>query len=335
MELKEVVSAFGVPGFEDEIRALVKREMQKHADDVIVDALGNVIAVKRGGTRKVMLAAHLDQIGFMVKSITNDGYLVIAPIGGVHTSVLRSSVVRILTVHGFVYGVIGEKPPHLGKEQKKFEFKDLRVDIGASSREEAEKLVSVGDVGSFEPRYLELNERVVANSLDDRVGVYILLKLLEELHSDATVYFVATVQEEVGLKGARTSSFGIAPDIGIAVDVTHATMPHVDKDEVPIELGKGPVVGVGSVSNPKLYRHIISVAKHENIPYQIEANPAYSGTDADIIQLARDGVATGVVSIPERYMHSGVEMIDARDVDNTIALLRAVLEDIDELDLKW
>ena len=335
MELKEVVGAFGVAGFEDEIRALVKREMQKHADNVIVDTLGNVIAVKRGGTRKVILAAHMDQIGFMVKSITDDGYLIIAPIGGIHTSVLRSSVVRIHTAHGFARGVIGEKPPHLGKEQKKVEFKDLRVDIGAASREDAEKLVSVGDVGAFEPQYFELNGRIVANSLDDRVGVYILLKLLEEFHSDATLYFVATVQEEVGLKGARTSSFGIAPDIGIAVDVTHATMPHVNKDEVPIELGKGPAISVGAVSNPKLYRHIISVAESNNIPYQIEANPAYSGTDADIIQLARDGVATGVVSIPERYMHSGVEMIDARDVDNTISLLKAVLESIGTLELNW
>ncbi|NPA75046.1 MAG: M42 family metallopeptidase, partial [Euryarchaeota archaeon] len=322
MKLKEIVNAFGVPGFEDEIRTIIKDKMSKHADEVYVDKMGNVIGMVKGGERKVMLAAHMDQIGFMVKSITDEGYLIISPIGGIHTSVLRSTAVRIRTSSGFVYGVIGEKPPHLGKEQKKIEFKDLRVDIGADSKEEAEKIVSVGDVGSFEPRYMEMNGKIVANSLDDRIGVYTLLKVMENVQSDATLYFVATVQEEVGLKGARTSSFGIAPDIGIAVDVTHATMPGVSKEEVPVEIGKGPVLSVGAVAHPKLYRHMLEVAKKKKIPYQVEANPSWSGTDADIIQLARDGVAAGVVSIPERYMHSGVELISEKDVKNTIKLIR-------------
>ncbi len=335
MNLKDIVNAFGVAGFEDEIRAIVRDEMEKHADEVLVDRLGNVIGVKKGGKRKVMIAAHMDQIGFMVKGITDEGYLLISPIGGVHTNVLRSSVVRIKTENGFIYGVIGEKPPHLGKEKKNVEFKDLRVDIGVDSKEEAEKHVSIGDVGSFEPRYMEMEKRIVANSLDDRVGVYTILKLMEEIDSDSTIYFVATVQEEVGLKGARTSSYGIYPDVGIAVDVTHATMPHVSKEDVPIELGKGPVIGVGSVSNPKLYRHFLKVAKDKDIPYQIEANPSYSGTDADIIQLARDGIATGVISIPERYMHSGVEMIDKKDLENTISLLKHAFEKIGEVNLRW
>ncbi len=335
MHLKDIVNAFGVPGFESEIRELVRGEMEKHADEVRVDRMGNVIGVIRGGERRVMLAAHMDQIGFMVKAITDDGYLIISPIGGIHTAVLRSTVVRIRTERGFIQGVIGEKPPHLGKEQKKMEFKDLRVDIGADSKKEAEKLVSVGDVGSFETRYMELNGKIVANSLDDRVGVYTLLKVMEKVESDATLYFVATVQEEIGLKGARTSSFGIAPDIGIAVDVTHATMPGVSKEEVPVEIGKGPVLSVGAVAHPAVYRHMLSVAKKKKIPYQVEANPSWSGTDADIIQLARDGVAAGVVSIPERYMHSGVELISEKDLKNAIKLIRESLKDMGKLNLTW
>ncbi len=335
MNLKDVVQAFGVPGFEDEIRKLVREKMEKHADEVFVDRMGNVIGVKKGGERKVMLAAHMDQIGFMVKSITEDGYLIIAPIGGIHTTVLRSSVVRIKTSKGFIYGVIGEKPPHLGKEKKSVEFKDLRVDIGAKDRKEAEKSVKIGDVGSFEPRYMELGDKIVANSLDDRVGVYTLLKVMEKVESDATLYFVATVQEEIGLKGARTSSFGIAPDIGIAVDVTHATMPGVSSDEVPIKIGEGPVLGVGATANPKVYRHIMEVAKKKKIPLQIEANPSWSGTDADIIQLARDGVATAVISIPERYMHSPVELISKKDVNNTIKLIKEALKNIGKVSLEW
>ncbi len=335
MKLKDIVGAFGVAGFEDEIREIVKKEMEKHADEVFVDRMGNVIGVKKGGEKKVMLAAHMDQVGFIVKKITDEGYLIISPIGGVHSNVLRSSVVRIHTLKGFVYGVIGEKPPHLGKEKKNVEIKDLRVDIGAKDKKEAEKMVNVGYVGSFETRYIEMNGKIVANSLDDRVGVYILLKVLEKVQSDATLYFVATVQEEIGLKGARTSSFRISPDIGIAVDVTHATMPGVPDDEVPIKIGEGPVVGVGAVSNPKIYHHILDVAKREKIPVQIEANPAWSGTDADIIQLARDGVATAVISIPERYMHSPVELISKKDVDNTIKLLRATLKNIGKVNLQW
>ena len=335
MNLKDIVSAFGVPGFEDEIRSLVRREMEKYGDEVYVDRLGNVIGVKNGKEKTIMLSAHMDQIGFMIKSITEEGYLIISPIGGIHTAVLRSTVVRLHTENGFVYGIIGEKPPHLGKEQNKLEFKDLRVDIGVDSRDEAEKIVHVGDVGAFENHYMEMNGKIVANSLDDRVGVYTLLRVLESIQSEATIYFVATVQEEIGLKGARTSSFGIAPDIGIAVDVTHATMPGVGKDAVPVELGKGPVISVGAVANPKVYRHLTTVAKRDKIPYQIEANPSRSGTDADIIQLARDGVATGVVSIPERYMHSGVEMLSLVDVDNTILLLLKSLKGMEKLDLQW
>ena len=334
MNLKDIVSAFGVAGFEDEIREIVKNEMEKYGDEVEVDKLGNVVSVIKGGKRKVMLVAHMDQIGFMVRSITDEGYLVISPIGGVNPVTLRSHAVRIKTDKGFIYGVIGENPPHLGKKKEKKEMKDLRVDIGVDSKEDAMKIVKIGDVGSFIPNYYELNGKIVANSLDDRIGIYTLLQVMKNVKSDSTLYFVASVQEEIGLRGARVSSFALYPDIGIAVDVTHATMPDVSKEEIPIEIGKGPTIGIGATSNPKIFRHFVNIAEKNKIPYQIEANSSYSGTDADIVQMARDGVATTVISIPERYMHSSVEMLSKKDVDNTIKLLRIGLKNIGKVELK-
>ncbi len=331
MLLEKLVKAFGVPGFENEIRNIVKEHMEKYLDDVHTDTLGNVIGIKRGGERKVLLAAHMDQIGSMVRGITDDGYLVISPMGGVNPITLRSRVVRIKGKNGYVYGVIGEKPPHIEKKAEKKEIKDLRVDIGVENREDAEKIVSIGDVGTFLPNYYEFNDRIVATALDDRSGIYTLLKVMENVESDATLYFVATVQEEVGLRGAKVSGFRVEPDIGIAIDVTHARMPGISKEEMPIELGKGPTIGVGPTAHPKLVKHFIDSAK---VPYQIEPNPSRSGTDADVIQLSREGVATVVISIPLRYMHSSVEMIDKRDLENTVKLIKDALKDISEVNLE-
>ncbi len=331
MLLEKLVKAFGVPGYEGEIREIVKEHMEKYVDDVQVDTLGNVIGVKKGGERKVLLAAHMDQIGFMVRGITEDGYLVISPMGGVNPITLRSRIVRIRGKSGYVYGAIGEKPPHIEKKAEKKEIKDLRVDIGVEKKEEAENLVSIGDVGSFLPNYYEIGNRIVATALDDRAGIYTLLKVMEDFESEATIYFIATVQEEVGLRGAKVSGFRVEPDIGIAIDVTHARMPGMGKDEMPVELGKGPTIGVGPTAHPKLVKHFINSAN--GVPYQIEPNPSRSGTDADVIQLSREGVATVVISIPLRYMHSSVEMIDKRDLENTIGLIRNALKGIDKVEL--
>ncbi len=330
MLLESLVKAFGVPGFENEIREIVREHMERHLDSVQVDRLGNVIGVKAGGPRKVIVAAHMDQIGFMVRGITSGGYLVISPMGGVNPITLRSRVVRIRGKDGFVHGVIGEKPPHIEKKTEKKEMKDLRVDIGVDSREEAEKLVSVGDVGSFLPNYYEMGNRIVATALDDRAGLYVMLKAMENLNTDSTVYFVATVQEEVGLRGARVSGYSVHPEVGIAIDVTHARMPGMSEDEMPIVLGEGPTLGIGPTAHPRLLKYFMS----HDVPYQIEPNPSRSGTDADIIQLAREGVATIVLSIPLRYMHSSVEMIDRRDLDNAVALLKKGLERIGEVNLE-
>ncbi len=332
MLLEKLVKAFGVPGSEDEIREIVKEHMEKHLDEVQVDTLGNVIGIKKGGDKKIMLAAHMDQIGFMVRGITEDGYLAISPMGGVNPITLRSRMVRIRGRNGYVFGVIGEKPPHIEKKAEKKEIKELRVDIGVNSREEAEKFVNIGDVGTFVANYYELGNRIVATALDDRAGIYTLLKVMENVESDSTLYFVASVQEEIGLRGAKVSGFRVEPDIGIAIDVTHARMPGMGKEEEPIELGKGPTIGVGPTAHPKIVRHFIDSA--EDIPYQIEPNPSRSGTDADVIQLTKEGVATVVISIPLRYMHSSVEMLDKRDLENTVRLIKAGLKNIGKVDLR-
>ena len=332
MLLEKLVKAFGVPGSEDEIREIVKEHMEKHLDEVQVDTLGNVIGIKKGGDKKIMLAAHMDQIGFMVRGITEDGYLAISPMGGVNPITLRSRMVRIRGRNGYVFGVIGEKPPHIEKKAEKKEIKELRVDIGVNSREEAEKFVNIGDVGTFVANYYELGNRIVATALDDRAGIYTLLKVMENVESDSTLYFVASVQEEIGLRGAKVSGFRVEPDIGIAIDVTHARMPGMGKEEEPIELGKGPTIGVGPTAHPKIVRHFIDSAG--DIPYQIEPNPSRSGTDADVIQLTKEGVATVVISIPLRYMHSSVEMLDKRDLENTVRLIKAGLKNIGKVDLR-
>jgi len=306
--------------------------MEKHLDEVQVDTLGNVIGIKKGGDKKVLLAAHMDQIGFMVRGITEDGYLAISPMGGVNPITLRSRMVRIRGRNGYVFGVIGEKPPHIEKKAEKKEIKELRVDIGVNSREEAEKFVNIGDVGTFVANYYELGNRIVATALDDRAGIYTLLKVMENVESDSTLYFVASVQEEIGLRGAKVSGFRVEPDIGIAIDVTHARMPGMGKEEEPIELGKGPTIGVGPTAHPKIVRHFIDSAG--DIPYQIEPNPSRSGTDADVIQLTKEGVATVVISIPLRYMHSSVEMLDKRDLENTVRLIKAGLKNIGKVDLR-
>ena len=330
--LKKLIYAFGVPGFEEEIRELVAEHMEKYLDEVRVDRLGNVIGVKKGNERKVMLAAHMDQIGFMVKNITEDGFLLISPMGGIKPSTLRSQAVRIKGKEGYVYGVIGEKPPHLEeKKEEKKEIKDLRLDIGVDSKEKAEKLVSIGDVGSFVPNFYELEQRVVATALDDRSGVYTLLRVMENFESEATVYFVSTVQEEIGVRGAMVSSFGVYPDIGIAIDVTHARMPSMSKDDISVELGKGPTIGIGPTGHPNVVRYLMEIA---GVPYQVEPNPSHSGTDADVIQLTREGVATAVISIPLRYMHSSVEMADKMDLYNTVKLIRNGLSEIHRVELR-
>ena len=337
--LKKIVEAPGVSGFEFlGIRDVVIEELKDHVDEIKVDKLGNVIAHKKGSGPKVMIAAHMDKIGVMVNHIDKEGYLHIVPVGGVDPRTLVAQRIRFFTEKGERFGVVGHIPPHIQKPEdrkKAADWDTIVVDVGAESREEAEELgFRVGTVGEFAPAFTKLTEnRIATPYLDDRVCLYAMIETAKILENhEADIYFVASVQEEVGLRGARVASYAIDPEIGIAMDVTFAKQVG-DKGKIVPKLGGGPVMDVGPNINPKLRAFADEVAKKYDIPLQVEASPRPTGTDANIMQINREGVATAVLSIPIRYMHSQVETADLRDIDLTIKLAKHFLEELKPMDL--
>ncbi|MEZ0290841.1 MAG: M42 family metallopeptidase [Sulfolobales archaeon] len=346
--LKRVTEQVAPSGYEDDVRGIVKDFLKNTADDVYVDSLGNVIAVKRGsrGSGKIMLAGHMDEIGLFISFIDEKGFLRALPIGGVFERSLIFQRVLIRTRDGRIYrGVIGLKPPHIAKPEEAKQVPDLRelfIDIGASSKAEVEKLgIRVGDIAVFDRDLVRLaGDRVSGKAIDDRVGLVTMIKAFELVErNEATVYAVATVQEEVGLKGARTAAFSISPDAAIALDVTIASdVPGVAEHEWYTSLGKGPAIKIadgrgasGLIANPEIVNKLISVAQELGIPYQLEV-AAGGTTDASAIQLNKEGVPAGVVSIPSRYIHSPVEMIDLNDVVNAVKLTKGFCE---KSDVEW
>ncbi len=341
--LKRLADANGPTGRESWVRDVVIEELKEVADEVRVDALGNVIAVKKGrGSGRFMLAAHMDEIALVISHVDDKGFLRFLPVGGVVERNIVGQRVRILTRDGrVVRGVIGMKPPHAAKPEEARQLPEMRemfIDVGASSREEVEKMgISVGDFAVFDRELVALGEkRVTGKALDDRVGVAVMIAAFRELgETDVNVYAVATVQEEVGLKGARTAAFSIDPHAAIAIDVTIAQdIPGVDEAEHVTKLGKGPAIkvidgrkGTGLISDPRLVDKLIEVAKAKSIPYQIEVAPGGT-TDASAINLVREGVPSATVSIPTRYLHSAVELLDLDDAINAAKLIKEFLEAI-------
>ncbi|WP_461865131.1 lysyl aminopeptidase [Thermococcus sp.] len=337
--LKKIVEAPGVSGYEFMgIRDAVIEALEGHVDEIKVDKLGNVIARKKGEGPRVMVAAHMDKIGVMVNHIDKNGYLYIVPVGGVDPRTLVAQRIRFFTEKGERFGVVGHIPPHLQKPEdrkKAANWDTLVVDIGADSREEAEELgFQVGTVGEFAPAFVRLTEnRIATPYLDDRVCLYTLIEAAKAVEGHtADLYFVGSVQEEVGLRGARVASYAIDAEIGIAMDVTFAKQTG-DKGKIVPELGKGPVMDVGPNINPKLRAFADEVAKKYDIPLQVEASPRPTGTDANIMQINREGMATAVLSVPIRYMHSQVELADLRDIDATVKLAKHLLEELKPMDL--
>lgn len=337
--LRKVVEAPGVSGYEFlGIRDVVIEALKDYVDEIKVDKLGNVIAHRKGKGPRVMIAAHMDKIGLMVNHIDNDGYLHIVPIGGVDPRTLVAQRIRFFTEKGERFGVVGHIPPHLQKPEdrkKAADWDTVVVDVGADSREEAEEMgFRVGTIGEYAPAFVQLNEnRIATPYLDDRVCLYTMIEAAKTVENhEADIYFVASVQEEVGLRGARVASYAIDPEIGIAMDVTFAKQVG-DKGKIVPKLGGGPVMDVGPNINPKLRAFADEVAKKYGIPLQVEASPRPTGTDANIMQINREGVATAVLSVPIRYMHSQVETADLRDIDMTIKLARHLLEELKEMDL--
>lgn len=323
-------------GYETPLQKEVRAYVAPFADEVRTDVHGNVMAVKNADAPlRVMLAGHCDQIGLIVGHVDNEGFLYVQAIGGWDPQVLIGQRMSVWTADGPIFGVIARKPIHLLTDEERKQvpkLKDLWLDIGAAGKEEAEKLVRVGDPVTVELAYREMrNRRAASPAMDDKCGVWVVMEALRRIDRsklNCAVYAVSTVQEEVGLRGARTSAFGIDPQVGIAVDVTHATdCPTIDKkQEGEVSLGGGPVIYRGPNMNPKVVERLIDAAVDNEIRYQLAAAGKATGTDANSIQVSRAGVATGLVSIPNRYMHSPVEMISLDDIDHAADLLARFCE---------
>lgn len=338
--LKAMEETPSVSGFEQPVGRVIRKWMKPFADEITTDLHGNtIVALNPKGKPRVMLAGHYDQIGLMVKWVNDEGYIYFGTVGGIDPTVLPGSRVTIHTRNGPVEGVIGRKPIHLMKPeergQAKIEIQDLWIDIGAPNRKAALKRVSIADPVTYRLGMERLGEDFVTSpGLDDKVGAYVVmeaLRLASKRSLKCALYAVATVQEELGLRGARTSCYGIDPLVGIAVDVTHATdNPGADKKIAgDVALGKGPVIDLGANINPVLGELFIETARRKKIPYQLAAAPGATGTDANAIQISRAGVAAGLIGIPNRYMHTQVEVVSLADLDNAAQLIAETVARID------
>ena len=325
--LKELTDTFGPSGHEDAIREVIRKYVRGVADEMRTDALGNLI-VRRGklgrgaaaGGRRLMIAAHMDEIGLIATHIDEKGFIRFSGVGGVYPRNLPGARVRFMSgVAGVVYMEPTEHATDVPAMDKMF------IDVGASSRRNCP--VRTGEVAGFERPFLDLGTRVAAKSIDDRVGVAIAIEALRRLkRTPHEVYVVFTTQEEVGTRGAQTSAYGVDPEVGFSIDVTGwgdtPGLRHVD-----LELGKGPAIKIrdaGMLSDPRVVKWMIQTAEKNNIPYQREVLLGGT-TDARAMQLVRGGVPVGCVSIPCRYVHSASEMVDMNDVENAVKLVVALL----------
>ena len=332
--LKKLLDTPGPSGFESAPAALWREEAARFAT-VSGDVHGNSIAiVNPGGSPTIMLAGHIDEIGVIVSYIDDDGFVYIGPIGGWDPQVLVAQRIRFLGRSGDVLGVVGKKPIHLMKpedREKASKLTDLWVDIGAATRAQAEALLAIGDPGVIDARAIDLpNDRIVSRSIDDRIGAFVVLEALRRYAADpgeARVVAVATTQEEIAYRGggALVGAQRVDPAMAIVVDVTFATdHPGAEKKELgEHKVGGGPVLTRGSVISPVVFRLLRDTAESLRIPFSVNAAGRDTSTDADAIHLARDGVATALLSVPNRYMHSPNEMVSLLDLDRAATLIAA------------
>ena len=343
--LKRLLDTPGPSGFEAPAARLWREEASTFADRVTSDVAGNSMAeVNPGGSPTIMLDGHIDEIGLIVQYIDDDGYIYPSPIGGWDPQVLVGQRIRFLGRGGDVLGVVGKKPIHLMKASDRDQaskMTDLWVDIGASNRAEAEGRVSVGDPGVIDSRSMDFpNNRLVSRSIDDRIGAFVVLEALRryaQRPGAARVVAAATTQEEIAWHGggALVCTNCINPQMAIVVDVTFATdHPNVEKKEIgDFRVGSGPVLSRGAVISPVVFELLRGAAERESIQYAVHAAGRDTSTNADAIHISREGVATALVSIPNRYMHSPNELVSLEDVDKTATLLaetcRAVTKETD------
>lgn len=335
--LKRLLDAPGPSGFETAAARVWRAEAESAGARVSTDVHGNSLATVGKGGPRVMLAGHVDEIGVMITHVDDDGFLYIDGIGGWDPQVLVGQRIRFLTRRGDVMGVVGKKPIHLMKPEEKekaTKLSELWVDVGARDRDDATaRGIRVGDPGVIDAGLVELGNGLIASrAIDNRIGAYVVLEAVRELGKDVAalrseVTAVATTQEEIGYHGggARSSAFQLDPQVALVVDVTFSTdAPGIEKKQVgEHKLGSGPVLGRGSAIHALVFERLAETAEREGIPYTIQAQPKFTSTDADAVYLQRGGIPTGVISIPNRYMHSPNEIVALEDVEATIRLMAA------------
>jgi endoglucanase len=340
--LERLLDAPAPSGFEVRAARVWREEAERFADRVWADVSGNSVAgIHPGGKPRVMLAGHVDEIGLQVTHIDDEGFVYVDEIGGWDPQVLVGQRVQVLARDGDVRGVVGKKPIHLIRSEersKAAKTRDLWVDLGAESRDQVVELgVRVGDPVVVDAGLVRLaGDRIASRAIDNRIGAYVVLeslRLLSQSPPAAAAFAVATVQEEIGYQGggARTSAFALEPDVGLVVDVTFSTdVPDVDKKELgDHKIGGGPVISRGSAAHTVVFERLVEVAETEGIPHTIQASPRATRTDADAIHLSRAGVPTGLISVPNRYMHSPNEVVSVGDLRATAALLAAFIRSLD------
>ncbi len=319
MNIKELTQSFGPSGREYEVSDIISNEVKKYADEVYTDALGNIIAHKKGDGKKIMLAAHMDEIGIVATFIEDNGFIRFSNIGGVYVKRLLNRRVQ------FQNGVIGVIDTEA--DNKDMKLSKLYIDIGATDKKSAETKIAIGDMAVFVGEYVETDEVIISKALDNRIGCAALLDVMKTAQGDNDLYFTFTSQEEVGLRGSRTAAYGIAPEYALAVDVTDTgDTPGCEK--MAVKLGGGAAVKVmdrSVICHHEVRELLIELAKRNDIPYQLEVLTD-GGTDAGAIHTSRDGVKTGGISLPTRYIHSPSEMISKKDYNAAVALLKAFCE---------
>src|SRR6056297_639498 len=320
--IKEITSVFGPSGDEEKIRKYIKKQINNYVDNVYEDNLGNLIAVKKGKSngKKIMFAAHMDQIALMITHIDEDGFLRFTNVGGVGHNFLPGTPIV------FADGTIGTIGVEKLENINDLEMSKLYIDIGANNQQEAEKIVGIGDTAIYAPNFSENNNRVISNYHDDRIGCVVLIEAIKNIQDNNNeLYFVFSTQEEVGLRGAKTAAYQIEPDIGIAVDVT-ATGDTPESHIMDVSLGEGTAIKIkdnSTITHPLVKDLLIKECKNNSINYQFEVLE-FGGTDAGAIHLTKGGIPSGTISIPTRYVHTPTEMVDLSDVKASIELVKAV-----------
>ena len=338
--LKQLVETPSPTGFEEPVAALVRERLGEVADEVSTDTMGSVAAVLSGtdeAAPSLMLAAHMDEIGLMVTYISPEGFLSVASLGGVDAAILPGMRVDVHTAAGPLRGIVGRKPIHLIEPDERkavTPLSGLVIDLGLKPKR-VKKLVSVGDPITFAVGFERFGDGMaVSKCFDDKCGVWVACRVMEKLaaagRAAGDFIAVATTQEEIGTRGAMTSAHAMNPDVALAFDVTHATdYPGIDAAKYgKIVCGAGPVIARGPNINPVVFERLVAAAKAEGIPYQLEAEPSVTGTDARAIQVARDGIPTGLISVPLRYMHTPTEVVCLADLDATVRLITRFARDL-------